>query len=84
MDDIDIYKKRDRLIIQHYHQFLEQEVKDVSNLDHVLHHWRPIRIHSNKKDQKLVIIGYFDRKTKSKVGSSDALEHLINRSFVEL
>lgn len=66
MDDIDIYKKRDRLIVQHYYQFLEEEIKNISNLEHVLHHWRPIRIHTNKKDQKLVVIGYFDRKIKSK------------------
>lgn len=32
-----------------------------------MHHWRPIRIHTNKKDQKLVIIGYFDRKMNNTV-----------------
>lgn len=74
MDDIDIYKKRDRLIVQHYYQFLEEETKNISNLEHVLHHWRPIRIHTNKKDQKLVVIGYFDRKSKSKVNRIDCLE----------
>ncbi|CAF3329286.1 unnamed protein product [Rotaria socialis] len=63
IDDIESYKKRDRLIVKHYYNFLQKEVKDVSNTDFVLHHWRPIRIYTNKKDQKLVVIGYFDRKT---------------------
>lgn len=67
MDDVDIYKKRDRLIVQHYHHFLEEEAKSISNLEDVLHHWRPIRIHTNKSDEKLVVIGYYDRKNKSKV-----------------
>ena len=67
MDDVDIHKKRDRLIVQYYHQFLEEETKSISDLEHVLHHWRPIRIHTNKNDEKLVVIGYYDRKNKSKV-----------------
>ncbi|CAF3573836.1 unnamed protein product [Rotaria sordida] len=65
IDDIDIYKKRDRLIIKHYYNFLQKEVKDISNIEYVLHHWRPIRIYTNKKDQKNVVIGYFDRKVNN-------------------
>jgi len=42
-------------------------VKDISNIEYVLHHWRPIRIYTNKKDQKMVIIGYFDRKVNNSV-----------------
>ena len=45
-------------------------MKDVSNIEYVLHHWRPIRIYTNKKDQKIVVIGYFDRKVNNSVGSS--------------
>ncbi|UJR27219.1 hypothetical protein I4U23_008515 [Adineta vaga] len=65
IDDLDIYKKRDRLIVKHYHDFLLKEVKDVSSTEYVLHHWRPIRIYTNKKDEKIVVIGYFDRKTNN-------------------
>ncbi|CAF4004847.1 unnamed protein product [Rotaria sp. Silwood2] len=65
IDDVDIYKKRDRLIIMHYYNFLQKEVKDISNTEYVLHHWRPIRIYTNKKDQKIVVIGYFDRKVNN-------------------
>jgi tRNA/tmRNA/rRNA uracil-C5-methylase (TrmA/RlmC/RlmD family) len=65
IDDVDIYKKRDRLIVKHYNDFLQKEAKDISNIEYVLHHWRPIRIYTNKKDQKLVVIGYFDRKTNN-------------------
>ena len=86
IDDVDIYKKRDRLIVKvrifstdyqstvsfsvlkHYNDFLQKEAKDVSNMEFVLHHWRPIRIYTNKHDQKLVVIGYFDRKTDNSVG----------------
>jgi hypothetical protein len=39
----------------------------VSDVEYVLHHWRPIRIYTNKKDQKLVVIGYFDRKVNNSV-----------------
>ncbi|CAF1005204.1 unnamed protein product [Adineta ricciae] len=63
IDDLDVYKKRDRLIVKHYNDFLQKEVKDVSNLEYVLHHWRPIRIYTNKKDEKIVVIGYLERKS---------------------
>ncbi|CAF3617985.1 unnamed protein product [Adineta steineri] len=62
IDDVDIYKKRDRLIVKHYNEFLQKEVKDISNIENVLHLWRPIRIYTNKKDEKIVAIGYYDRK----------------------
>ncbi len=39
----------------------------MSNTEYVLHHWRPIRIYTNKKDQKIVVIGYFDRKVNNAV-----------------
>ncbi|CAF0869733.1 unnamed protein product [Didymodactylos carnosus] len=62
MYDVDIYKMRDRQIVRHYEEFLRQEVKNVSSVDDVLHHWRPIKIFTNKKDEKLVTIGYHDGK----------------------
>jgi len=39
----------------------------MSNTEHVLHHWRPIRIYTNKKDEKMVVIGYYDRKVNNSV-----------------
>jgi len=58
-------------------------VKDISNIEYVLHHWRPIRIYTNKKDQKMVIIGYFDRKVNNSVRLSFIIFFILFYSIKE-